>query len=268
MKFAYNQRITQWNHKTTVQMYKNPIYVSEPTVQNPLQVTGNENKKKNTKPRKKFKDMSDDEKEVSNHRRILYFKKRVNYLCDIAIHNNLNIFCTLTFKEDVTEYEVAKKYWGLFLQRLKYKLKTQYQVELKYIAVHELQKKRNVYHFHFMSNLPYIPQNELSQLWKYGFLHITKVPAYSIRYSFKYIVKDVISEQEHEVRDSSRKIYTSRNLEKPNVIKHFSEETPEDVIFSHMEMADNDYMYEAIDQNGKQINNISVIELKKSITKV
>ena len=53
--------------------------------------------------------MSVREQLESDRRRMRYYKNKVQYLTDIAIHNNLGMFVTLTFKDEVVDYEDAKQ---------------------------------------------------------------------------------------------------------------------------------------------------------------
>ena len=275
MKDAYNQKQTWWNHRVDIMLYKYPIVTSKPDLnitQEEAQALAERNAriKEKHNPRKKYKDMSDEEKSESDTRRKQYYKKRVNYLADLAMHNNLRTFITLTFADEIKDYPKAKKAWELFLKRLKYRLEKDFKTSLKYICVHELQKRRGgVFHFHMLCDLGWYPVDKLQQLWGNGFVYINNIQAIDseteqkqIRYLFKYISKDINDELEQKQRNSARKIYTSRNLERPDVLTKLTKETVKDVIFNHMENVSAAYSYDIITDRGK-VNEVDIVQIIK-----
>ncbi len=116
-------------------------------------------------------------------------------------------FFTLTFADNKTDVKECNYLFKKFMQKLKYKLK----IDIKYLAVIEFQK-RGAVHYHVLSNIPYIPQNELQELWGNGFVyinaisHVDNIGAYIV----KYMTKDNTDE-----RLQGLKAYLySRNLRK------------------------------------------------------
>lgn len=98
-----------------------------------------------------------------------------------------------------------------FIQRLKWK----FGKSIKYLAVIEFQN-RGAVHYHVLSDIPYIPQEELQDLWGNGFVyinaisHVDNIGAYIV----KYMTKDNM-----DTRLQGLKAYLySRNLKKPEVI--------------------------------------------------
>lgn len=255
----YNQKAVEWNHKTEVSVYKHPILTE-------IERDGTKemNKSKENTSRKKYAEMNERERGNSDRRREGYYRKKVYYLTDMAIHNNLDSFVTLTFREDVREYEEAKHCWELFLKRLKYETKD----NVKYIATYEKQEQRGVYHFHMLADIGFYPVERLMKIWAHGYVFIERVnrncleeQRRQISYIFKYIVKDIMEEKEG--RNRRRKIYCSRNLVKPEVSKTLSDETVEEIIFANMEHIMESSTYDVKNHMGVKINEVDNVKIKK-----
>lgn len=120
---------------------------------------------------------------------------------------------TLTYKENVQDYERVRKDFDKFVKRIKYN----YNFVLKYLRVIELQK-RGAIHFHvvvFSPEFCRIPYNEVYSIWGHGAVHIRIIEALDDvtadrigGYLGKYLTKS------KEIA-SNKKIYTtSRNLKR------------------------------------------------------
>ncbi len=79
-------------------------------------------------------------------------------------------FFTLTFAENLTDVKKAYYIFRQFIKRLKRKVKK----DIKYLAVVEFQQ-RGAVHFHVLSDLPYMPQQELQELWGQGFVYVNAI---------------------------------------------------------------------------------------------
>jgi len=119
-------------------------------------------------------------------------------------------FFTLTFAENMVNVKECNYLFLKFIKRLKYK----YNKNLKYLAVIEFQN-RGAVHYHVLSDIPYIPQAELQELWGHGFVfinaitHVDNIGAYIVKYMEK---------NTNDLRLQGLKGYLfSRNLKKPNV---------------------------------------------------
>lgn len=80
---------------------------------------------------------------------------------------------TLTYRENMQDYEQAYKDFYNFVKMVKYK----FGVSLKYIRVIELQQ-RGAIHFHvvvFSPDFINIPYNELYRTWGHGAVHIRRI---------------------------------------------------------------------------------------------
>lgn len=130
----------------------------------------------------------------------------IRRLC-LANFDNHSKFVTLTFAENMTDIDKANRLFKQFIQRMRYRYGS-----FKYVAVIEFQD-RGAVHYHMMSDLPYIPKDELAAIWRHGFVRINDISSVDNvgAYMVKYMMKDV-----HDVRLKGRKAYlTSRGLEKP-----------------------------------------------------
>lgn len=123
-------------------------------------------------------------------------------------------FVTLTFAENVQDFETANYEFKKFRQRLERFLK----LKIQYVCVPEFQK-RGAIHFHVvMFNVPYIKHSDLSELWNNGFVKINRIDNVTNvgAYICKYMSKDFDSED----RLKGKKCYfASRRLDKPTVLK-------------------------------------------------
>lgn len=121
-------------------------------------------------------------------------------------------FITLTFAENVTDLDQAHHEFDKFMKRLRKKIKR----PIKYAAVVEFQK-RGAIHYHMISDLPYIPKQELAETWRQGFVrindiqHVDNVGAYLSKYMTK---------ENGDLRLRGRKSYfTSQGLERPLILR-------------------------------------------------
>lgn len=251
---SYNTRTTIWSDRIEITKYKVPIR------------TG---KKVGSKPRTPYELMTPAEQERSNMRRCSYYKKRIQELCALAIENDLRTFITLTFAKEVTEYAPAKHAWELFIKRLRYAFP---ELDLAYVAVHELQKNRategndGVFHFHMLCNLGYCPVKKLEKIWSNGFVFIQQArrgETAQVLYLFKYVSKDLLTDEEKGIRTRYRKVYTSRNLRRPAVTKELTNETLDDLLFDHAENVKHLASYEVRNHNGIIINHANSVTIKK-----
>lgn len=92
-----------------------------------------------------------------------------NNLKDLILLNFKNnfAFITLTFRENLTHIESANYIFKTFIKRLRYYLKTKFNIpKFKYICVPEFQK-RGALHFHMVCDIPpFIPYKNLIHMWQ------------------------------------------------------------------------------------------------------
>lgn len=153
-------------------------------------------------------------RQLENRERVLA-RARVSVRRLVDCNPDLNKFFTLTFAENVTDFDVANECFRKYVMRLKYN----YKSDLKYLVVPEFQK-RGAIHFHVLCNLQYVPVAQLAELWGFGFCRINRIDNVTNvgLYVSKYIQKQFDDERLH-----AKKCYWgSRNLRRPVVI-----DTPE-----------------------------------------
>ena len=257
----YKSKIIDYGYKEKIIVYENEI------------ITGNQIDNEIT--RQKYQDMDEDKQHLSDLRRIRYYKKAVKELIEIAMMNNdLDVVITLTFREEITSYDMALTEWQLFLKRLRHL----YDIPLKYICVWEYQKLRSekcgiktggIFHFHCLMNIGYIEQKKLENIWKNGFVWINKLSSdnnrlNAILYTTKYCIKEIM----HRIKNNEdvrgqRFFFTSNNLKKPQITTLEKSINLNDIIFAQMENMICDGEYYIINENGDTTNKINYIEYKK-----
>ena len=135
--------------------------------------------------------------------------------------NPFSKFVTLTFKENLTDIDEAKKIFKKFVMKLNYRRKKENKENLKYIYVVEFQD-RGAVHFHCVFfNMGFMKNEELQKIWGQGFTKINRIKDVDNvgAYVVKYMQKDLIDD-----RLNGRDLYgRSRDLKKPIVIKKPSE---------------------------------------------
>jgi hypothetical protein len=139
-------------------------------------------------------------------------------------------FITLTFRDEIQDLAYANQCLHKFILRLNYHLQT----KLQYVAVPEIQKKREslygaaVWHYHLiifnlatlpdiqLPGLPVIPNLHpwLTDQWTYGFAFYKSTfnnPVHAANYMAKYLSKD-----HWEIKLYGKKKYTtSKGLKRP-----------------------------------------------------
>lgn len=169
-------------------------------------------------------------------------RDRVRRLACCNFNAEYDKFFTLTFKDNITDVKQANYIFMKFIQRLKWK----FGKDIKYLAVIEFQN-RGAVHYHVLSNIPYIPQDELQELWGQGFVyinaitHVDNIGAYIV----KYMTKDNTDE-----RLQGLKAYLySRNLKKPEeLVNHNQKEFAklEQIIQNRYNLENSSPVYETI----------------------
>ena len=84
-------------------------------------------------------------------------------------------FLTLTFADDIRDLKCANYEFKKFLQRLNYRVNNSKKNILKYTCVVEFHKSGCIHYHVIFYNLPYLKSNEISDLWRNGFIKINKI---------------------------------------------------------------------------------------------
>lgn len=260
---SYKTKKVDYGCKEKIAVYTSPIKYGD---RNPAPING----------RQKYADMSKAKQMMSDDRRIRYYKRKVHELIEIALMNpDLRTAITLTFRNPVTSYGYAVAQWQSFLKRLRHLYP---DTPLRYLCVWEYQKIRSrkkgiekggVYHFHALMNTGFIEHSKLERLWGNGYVWIDQLDhsrkrEKAVRYTVKYIVKEVVSRIENgeDVR-GQRLFFTSNNLLKPKVSVTDEAVNIEDVIFEHMENVIQDGSYELKNDKDEIINLVNYVVYKK-----
>lgn len=244
----YNKKTINYKNKTKT------IYYDLPVICHGKTADGEHNH------RRKYSELSDHEKKLSDRRREQYYKHKICELIEISKLNELNCMITLTFADNITDTKEAYKYLALFFDRLKYYLKKQNMNELKYICCMEYQA-RGAVHYHLVCNCGYIPFDTLEKLWGHGYVYIKKIcNDAAIAYALKYCVKNVMQSSNER---KTRYIRASNNLRKLTVIKEWTDDTINDAIIDNLEDIICDGSYKIKNYAGNIINNANYIECKR-----
>ena len=144
-----------------------------------------------------------------------YVQRKIN------ANPQLKKFLTLTYAENETDLDIARKDFDKFVKRMK-----TWHKEFQYIDVLEFQK-RGAVHFHLLCNLPYVDVNKVADIWGHGFVKLNRIDNVDNvgAYVTKYMTKDNMDE-----RLIGRKCYSmSKGLNEPETIT--DDDTIDDVMF-------------------------------------
>lgn len=168
---------------------------------------------------KGFKDFRNQQKESKEeHERheqsIRRTRRNIQGILEANLDKN-SWFLTLTFKEEINDYQKANQMFNYWV-RMKNK-------DIKYLVVKELQTKNrnNVIHYHMIVFDCEVKKfMKLATSWDYGFFYMKRIEnrySYSIaNYFTKYFSKD-----KNQLVHNEKKIFSkSRNLKKPLYISN------------------------------------------------
>lgn len=159
--------------------------------------------------------VANEEDRSLNRERVLKRARRdLRRLINANIHKYhvASKFVTLTFKDNITDFETANYEFKKFRERLQYSLKC----KLHYVVVPEFQK-RGAIHFHVvMFNLPYITNSDLRKIWGNGFVKINSID--DVDNVGAYVCKYMTKSDDDRLR-GKKSYFSSRGLKKPLEIK-------------------------------------------------
>lgn len=199
--------------------YENPV------ISGFAQATDHDKTRNENMPKKQRQLLDQDNKRRSLHRSKQTITRLIN--ANLGRHGQQDKFVTLTFKENITDHQVANAEFTKFIKRLNYKVFKK-QAGLLYVAVAERQE-RGAIHFHCVFfNLPFIQHADLLKVWNKtqlnGAVNVKAIEKGGNigSYIVKYIQKDFLAVRFNEGNLSSQqakgqKLYfRSRNLIKPS----------------------------------------------------
>ena len=117
---AYDKKVVYCGNVIEVYEYKEPIKIG---------YVNSIDKKKREK--------TEDVKKENFDRSIKRTAKKIRELVNCNFDNDNSSFLTLTFKDNVRDYDVAFSCWDRFKKRVEYK----YKIKLSYLGVVEFQKR-------------------------------------------------------------------------------------------------------------------------------
>jgi hypothetical protein len=123
------------------------------------------------------------------------------------------IFLTLTFAENIQDFDTANHEFKLFIMRLGYMVSGKKENSIKYVAVPEFQKRGAIHYHLVIFNMPYIPAKKIADIWRNGFIKVNKIDHVDNvgAYICKYLGKDLDDERLR----GKKSYFTSRGLIKP-----------------------------------------------------
>lgn len=133
-------------------------------------------------------------------------REKLLRLADVNFEAGACVFATLTFRENLKDYDMAVKAFKGFTKKLRRKLK-----EVRYIATLEIQK-RGAYHFHLLLNAPDIQfaLDNIAPLWENGIVDIQ--PVTDVRKVIIYMTKDLIAQGRSHPLFNKRCYFVSQGM--------------------------------------------------------
>lgn len=148
-------------------------------------------------------------------------------------------FLTLTFAENVQDWNYANREFSKFIQRLNYKVYGEKCTKLAYIGVPELQERGAIHYHVLFFNLPYVDKGDMQELWGLGRTRIEIEKMRGMqgenlgRYITKYMVKQFYSKDkkgqdvfyyDKDMWEGKKIYFASRNLYRPSTYRLTQEE--------------------------------------------
>lgn len=134
--------------------------------------------------------------------------KRENLLrlADVNFEAGACVFVTLTFRENVKDYDIAVKTFKGFTKKLRRKLE-----DVQYIATLEIQQ-RGAYHFHLLLNAPDVQfaLDNIAPLWQNGIVDIQDVA--EVKKIILYMTKDLMVQNRKHPLFNRRCYFLSQGL--------------------------------------------------------
>lgn len=84
-------------------------------------------------------------------------------------------FLTLTFRDNVTDIEMANYEFEKFIKRLNYHCFGTKKANIKYTCVIEFQKRGAIHYHVIIYNMPYRKADEICKIWRNGYIKINKI---------------------------------------------------------------------------------------------
>lgn len=160
---------------------------------------------------------------VKKDKELTHLQRAKRNIKDILI-NNLNehsSMLTLTYKENITDYQLSLNEFNKFIKRLAYYI----DEKVEYIAAKELQKRGAIhYHIVFFNEKIYNLNNDiLSNIWKQGFTYFKRITVFddfTIDKISNYLGKYLTDYSKGQMIELNKQMYhTSRGLKRTKNIR-------------------------------------------------
>lgn len=178
-------------------------------------------KKKATQNPVPAQPMTEQELDIAYRYRQRAKREHLLSLADVNFVANSSVHVTLTFRENVQDYDMAVKAFKLFTKRLRRKFDN-----LRYIATIETQQ-RGAYHFHLIVNCKSVQfaLDNLVQLWDNGIIDVQAVG--DIKGAILYMTKDLIDQDRNHPLCGRRCYFISQGLERYETVTTWNNTTAE-----------------------------------------
>ena len=201
----YDVKIVECGNVIEIYKYSNPI------------CTGY----KVSKP-KEPREQTEQVKQENLQRSIKRSKRKIFELVNTNYVEGKSSFLTITFKENITDYDLAFNYWTRFKKKVEY----HYKIKLQYCGVVEFQK-RGAIHFHIcLFNVGYMEQEKLYNMWNSivpGGINIQGIKNNQCdnvgAYMTHYMNKDLENSFGKDEYKGKKRYFYSRGLKEPSVDK-------------------------------------------------
>ncbi len=133
-------------------------------------------------------------------------REKLLWLADVNFEAGTCVFITLTFRENVQEYDTAVKAFKGFTKKLRRKL-----ADVQYIATLETQQ-RGAYHFHLLINAPDVQfgLDNIAPMWQNGIVDIQEVT--EVKKTILYMTKDLVVQSRTHPLFNRRCYFVSQGL--------------------------------------------------------
>lgn len=153
-----------------------------------------------------------------------------------------SVFLTLTFRENMTDLELANLEFKKFIKRLNFYINGSKESLLKYAAVPEIQQERfkkygfAVWHYHLIVfNLSFVKVDKLGEIWGKGHVYINAIDEVNNvgAYVCKYMTKE-----NKELLKGKKSYFCSRGLNQPEEMRFRGEDKKKELAEVEAQLAD------------------------------
>ena len=171
---------------------------------------------------KEPREQTEQVKKENLQRSIKRSKRKIFELVNTNYIEGKSSFLTITFKENLTDYDLAFNYWKRFKQKVEY----HYKIKLQYCGVVEFQQ-RGAIHFHIcLFNVGYMEQEKLYNIWNSivpGGINIQGIKDNQCdnvgAYMTYYMNKDLENSFGKDEYKGKKRYFYSKGLKEPSVDK-------------------------------------------------